>query len=133
MSPYRDTRPYVGFMPTTPHSAAGCRTDPPVSVPSAMGANPVATATADPPLEPPGIRDVSHGLRVGPKAECSVEEPIANSSQFVLPMTTAPAACSRSTAVAEYGGVQSPRIREPAVARTPRTQIVSLMAIGTPW
>ena len=37
-SPYRDTRPYVGFTPTTPHSAAGWRTDPPVSEPSASGA-----------------------------------------------------------------------------------------------
>jgi len=27
----------------------------------------------------------SHGLRAGPNALCSVEEPIANSSRFVLP------------------------------------------------
>ena len=30
-------------------------TDPPVSVPRAMGTSPAATATADPLLEPPGI------------------------------------------------------------------------------
>ena len=53
---------------------------------------PAATATADPPLDPPGDPRSSHGLRVGPKAECSVDEPIANSSQFVLPTITAPAA-----------------------------------------
>ena len=33
----------------------------------------------------------SHGLRTGPKAEFSFEEPIANSSWFVLPSSVAPA------------------------------------------
>ena len=86
------TRPYVGFKPVTPHSAAGWRIDPPVSEPSASGTRPAATAAADPPLEPPGIRSRSHGLRVTPYAEFSVDEPIANSSQLVLPTMTAPAA-----------------------------------------
>src|SRR5215472_9164387 len=95
MSPYLDTRPYVGFTPTTPHSAAGWRIDPPVSDPSASGAYPAATAAADPPLEPPGTRLGSCGLRVGPNAEFSVDDPIANSSRFVLPMTTPPASRSR--------------------------------------
>jgi hypothetical protein len=99
-SPYRDTSPYVGFTPTTPHSAAGCRIEPPVSEPNANGANPAATAAAEPPLEPPGTRDGSCGLRVGPNAEFSVDEPIANSSRFVLPMITAPASRRRATTVA---------------------------------
>ena len=30
--PYREMRPYVGLKPTTPHSDAGCRTEPPVSL-----------------------------------------------------------------------------------------------------
>ena len=38
--------------------------EPPVSVPSASGASQAATAAAEPPLEPPGIRSQSHGLRV---------------------------------------------------------------------
>src|SRR5690625_8048994 len=38
-----------------------------------------------PPPEPPGMRSRSQGLRVGPKALLSVEEPIANSSMLVLP------------------------------------------------
>ena len=42
----------------------------------------------------------SCGLRVGPKAEFSVEEPMANSSRLVLPITIAPAARRRSTTVA---------------------------------
>ena len=74
--------------------------DPPVSEPSASEAKPAATAAADPPLDPPGTRLVSWGLRVGPKAEFSVDEPMANSSRLVLPTTTAPAALRRCTTVA---------------------------------
>ena len=47
-----------------------------------------ATAAAEPPEEPPGTRAGSHGLRVGLNALCSVDEPIANSSMFVLPTIT---------------------------------------------
>ena len=90
----------MGFTPTTPHSAAGWRIDPPVSDPNAPAANPAATAAALPPDEPPATRCRSCGLRVGPKAEFSVDEPMANSSRFVLPTITAPAAASRSTTVA---------------------------------
>ncbi len=77
-----------------PHSPAGWRTEPPVSVPSASGASQAATAAAEPPLEPPGMRSRSQGLRVTWKALFSVDEPIANSSMFVLPMSTA-SACSK--------------------------------------
>ena len=52
---------------------------------------PAATAAADPPLDPPGVRVTSHGFFDGPSAEFSVDEPIANSSRLVLPMITAPA------------------------------------------
>ena len=53
-------------MPTIPHSAAGWRIDPPVSVPIAQGARPPATAAAEPPEEPPGTRARSQGLSTGP-------------------------------------------------------------------
>jgi hypothetical protein len=82
-----------------PVTAAGWRIDPPVSVPMASGAWNAARAAADPPPEPPGMRAVSQGLAVGPKAEFSVELPIANSSMLVLPRTTVPAARSRATTV----------------------------------
>src|ERR1700758_5086633 len=98
--PYRETVPYVGRSPTLPHSAAGCLIEPPVSEPSAQGASPAATAAALPPPEPPGTRVGSHGLRVGPYAEFSVEEPIANSSVFVLPSTRSPRALQRLITVA---------------------------------
>src|SRR5438270_10812079 len=104
MSPYRLTRPYVGFNPTTPHSDAGCRTLPPVSVPSAQIASPAATAAADPADDPPGTRSRSHGLRVGKNPLFSPDEPMANSSQFVLPTRTEPAAFKRAHGVQAYGG-----------------------------
>ncbi len=87
-----------------PHSDAGCRTEPPVSVPSAKSASSAATAAAEPPDDPPGTRERSHGLRTGLYAEFSFELPIANSSQFVLPSMTAPACRSRVTTVASKGG-----------------------------
>ncbi len=87
-------------MPTTPHRAAGWRIEPPVSEPRASGANPAATAAAEPPEDPPGTRDGSCGFRVVPNAEVSVEEPMANSSMLVLPTTTAPASARRVTTVA---------------------------------
>ena len=74
--------------------------DPPVSEPSPRGVNPAATAAAEPPLLPPGTLLVSRGLRVAPKAEFSVELPMANSSMFVLPRPMPPARRSASTTVA---------------------------------
>src|SRR3954466_12994328 len=106
--------------------------DPPVSVPIAIGASKAATAAADPPPDPPGIRSRSHGLWVGPYAECSVEDPIANASMLVLPRIGTPAARSRATTVASYGGTQPSRIRDPQVVGSPRVVSTSLTAIGTP-
>ena len=62
----------------------------------------------------PGTRVRSHGLATGPQAQCSVEEPIANSSMLVLPGMTAPAAASRS---AMCGVVGTPVPVEDAAAR----------------
>ena len=104
-----------------------------MSEPSASGANPAATAAAEPPLDPPGTRLGSRGLRVGPNAEFSVDEPIANSSRFVLPIGIATgvehplARRSRCTA--------APSLRGSATSRssaTPRVQRLSFSAIGTP-
>ena len=67
-----------------------------MSVPIDSGAWYAATATAEPPLLPPGTVSRSHGFATGPYALCSFDEPIANSSMFVLPRITAPTARSRS-------------------------------------
>ena len=74
-----------------------------MSVPIASGTCDAATATAEPPDEPPGTRVRSQGLAVGPNAECSVDDPIANSSMFVFPRITAPMSRSRSVMWASYG------------------------------
>ncbi len=78
-----------------PVKAAGWRIDPPVSVAVAARAIPAATAAADPPDEPPGVRAEllpreRQGLVTGPKALVSLDEPMANSSMLSLPSMTAP-------------------------------------------
>ncbi len=77
-------------MPTTPHSEAGWRIEPPVSVPRVKKHSSAATAAAEPPEDPPGTQSGQNGLRVVWYAEFSVDEPIANSSRFSLPSSTAP-------------------------------------------
>ena len=106
--------------------------EPPVSEPSAHGAIPAVTAAAEPPPEPPGTREGSQGLRDGPYAEFSVEEPIANSSVFVLPSSVRPAALQRSATVESNTGTYPARIFDPAVVSTPFVEMTSLSAIGTP-
>src|SRR4051812_20698012 len=130
--PLRLMRPYVGLSPTTPQSAAGWRTEPPVSEPRAAGTMRAATATAEPPDEPPGTRVGSHGLRAGPNAECSVDEPIANSSRFVLPTTLHPPARSRATAVASKGDRNLLRIRDAHVVGMSVVTMLSFTATGIP-
>ena len=75
------------------HRASGVGTQ-------ASGAIPAATAAAEPPLEPPGTLSKSQGLRVGKKAEFSVDEPMANSSMLVLPKMGRPALFNFVTTVA---------------------------------
>jgi hypothetical protein len=77
------TRPGEGRSPTTLQNAAGFRRLPPVSLPSAIGIMPVASATAAPPLLPPQVRLVSYGFRVAPKMVLNVFEPAPNSGVFV--------------------------------------------------
>ena len=62
ITPSIGTRRAVGLNPTRPQTAAGMRTEPPVSVPSAATAMRSATETAAPAEEPPGTRARSAGL-----------------------------------------------------------------------
>src|SRR2546428_12848599 len=110
-------------MPTTPHSDAGCRTEPPVSEPSAAGTAPAPTRAADPPDEPPGTRCLSSGCSTRPYAECSVDAPIANSSPLVFPEASAPAALSFVTAVASQGERYPSRISVPQVVANSTLQV----------
>ncbi len=60
------TRPGEGRKPTMPQNAAGMRSEPPVSEPVQIGSIEVASATAEPPDEPPQMRLGSNGLPVAP-------------------------------------------------------------------
>jgi len=65
-TPLVETSPRVGLSPTMPFIAAGTRPDPAVSVPSANGTRPAATATALPELEPPDTRSPPNTLSHAP-------------------------------------------------------------------
>ena len=112
-SPYRDTAPYVGFTPTTPHSAAGWRIEPPVSEPSAerrepgrdRGRRSAARAAGHP-------RQV---VRVARRAERRVLGRRAHRELVEVRLADdhrARVAQTRSTTVASYGGRQPSRIRD---------------------
>ncbi len=60
----RGTRPRDALSPTRPEKEAGMRVEPPPSDDMLIGTMPAATAAAEPPDEPPGVRARFHGLRV---------------------------------------------------------------------
>src|SRR5690606_26647408 len=95
--------------PTVPVKAAGWRIEPPVSEAVAPRHSWAATALAEPPELPPGVRSAFeavdfHGLTTGPKALVSLDEPMANSSMFSLPSITAPSRHRLAVTVDSYGG-----------------------------
>src|SRR5439155_517297 len=112
----------------TPHSAAGIRVDPPVSVPIPAGAKRAATPAALPPLLPPGILDVSYGLRTGPKAPLLLVMPNASSCMFALPKTMPPAPSSASTTRAFARGRLPIKLGVPAVVGSVAVLMLSLMS-----
>ena len=91
MTPVRLTSPELGIKPAMPHSEAGPRIEPPVSVPKAAGTNPAATAAPEPLDEPPLNRSSPQGLRTGGQGKSSEGPPCANSCVLSLPISTAPA------------------------------------------
>ena len=82
------TRPGLGRIPTTPQKPAGVRTLPPRSDPVASHTWPLARAAAEPPDEPPQVREVSHGFRVSPNTSLNVLAPAPNSGVFDFATTT---------------------------------------------
>src|SRR5687768_17410242 len=91
------TRPGDGLSPTTLQKLAGLRSEPPMSLPSAMGMKPQAKAVAAPPLLPPLLLVRSYGFRVAPNTLLNVCDPAPNSGTFVFPIVIAPAPLRRST------------------------------------
>src|SRR5262252_10029100 len=76
------TRPGEGRIPTTLQKFGGLRSEPPMSLPSASGTMPHATATAPPPVLPPQVFVRSYGLRVAPNTGLNVCEPKPHSGTF---------------------------------------------------
>ncbi|MNT08205.1 hypothetical protein D3C72_1429400 [compost metagenome] len=133
-APCRLISPRVVLSPVTPFRAAGIRTEPPVSEPSAAGASPAATATPDPLDEPPGTRCCrrSQGLRGVPMTGFVPQPPNANSTMWVLPNITMPASSRRATAVDVTPLRRSRQASDPAVVTWPWISHRSFTATGTP-
>ena len=124
-------RPTVVLSPTVPQSAAGIRTDPPVSVPRAIGTRPAATATPEPLLEPPGAWGTRcHGLCGVPWSWLMPTPPNANCTVCVLPSSTMPAADSRRTAAQSAAATLSASTRVPAVVAQPGHVVEILRRVG---
>src|SRR5688572_2241490 len=66
MIPLRLHNPTVGLMPTMPHWLDGETMEPSVSVPMATAHKLADTATAEPELEPDGLRSSTYGFFVSP-------------------------------------------------------------------
>ena len=93
---------------------------------------PVASATASPPEEPPGVRVGSHGLRVWPARPLSVCQRNAKSGRFVRANGMAPASRSRATIGASAEAICPARAATPQVVAEPATSMFSLTVNGTP-
>ena len=78
-------------MPNRPQWFAGPRTEPPVSLPSAMSQSRFDTAEAEPEDEPPGMRSGAPPFTGVPKWAFLPESEKASSSVIVLPTKRAPA------------------------------------------
>ena len=98
------TTPGEGRMPTTPQIAAGILRDPPVSEPVQIGSISVASATAEPPDDPPAFRAGLNGLPVAPQTGLRVLAPAPISGTLVFAVTMAPAALSRATRLLSFEG-----------------------------
>ena len=106
--------------------------DPPPSPPLAMGSRPPATAAADPPEDPPGVRSGFHGLPVIPWSLVAVQLIPPNSEAVVWPARTAPAARSLVTWVESYSATRSLNTSEASVEGHPSTVSSSFTPMGTP-
>src|SRR3954471_19952316 len=121
--------PSVGLRPTTPLAPDGQTIEPSVSVPMATVARSEAAPTAEPELDPQGLRSRTYGLRVWPPTalhplEDWLPRKFAHSERFALPMISAPAALRRLTMKAS-GGVLPASARDPAVVGIPVVSMLS--------
>src|SRR5262245_19475915 len=136
--PARLTRPTLGLSPTMPLMEDGQTIEPSVSVPIAAGTIPAATATAEPELEPHGLRIASCALTVCPPTALHpdtdiVERKFAHSERFALPTITAPAARRCATRGASRPVTLFASASDPAVVgNAPAVSMLSFTRIGMP-
>jgi hypothetical protein len=126
----------VGLMPTMPVAPAGQTIEPSVSVPTATVARSADTATAEPELEPHGLRSSAWAMLVWPPMplqplDDGSERKFAHSDRFALPMISAPAALSRRMMNAS-DGVLPASAHDPAVVAIPVVLTLSLTSTGIP-
>ena len=136
--PARLTRPTVGLIPTNPQTDAGSTIEPSVSVPTANGARPLATAAAEPELEPLALRSSACGFNVRPPRPLQPltlrdARKLAHSLRLVLPRITTPAFRSRRTMPASRVADTSASANEPALVRMrSAVAMLSLSSTGMP-
>ena len=87
----------LGFIPTSPQSAAGMRMLPPWSAPTARSQRPAETSAAHPDEEPPAFRPFAYGLCTGPLAALNDPANMHMFSHTACPTIVAPASSRRVT------------------------------------
>src|SRR5688572_20404909 len=122
-------------MPTTELTWDGEMIEPSVSVPRAAAARLAATATAEPELEPDGLRSSAYGLRTCPPRALQPlvdrnERKLAHSLRLVFPRMIAPACRKRVTTAASAGGFAPSSASDPAVVII-RSAVAMLSLIRT--
>ncbi len=133
VTPKVGIRPYVGFRPGNPVKLAGVRIEPPPSLAVQNGTMPADTAADEPPLDPPGVRDGSHGFRVTPSSGLAVYAKVPNSGLAVFPTGIAPATRRRPTWMLSSGAGPRPAYqRDALVVGMPAQSSRSFTPKGTP-
>ena len=121
-----------------PFAADGLTTDPSVSVPMAATHRFALTATAEPELDPQGLRSRAYGFFVSPPRPLQplvdeLERMLAHSLRLALARMTAPASRSRRTRNASCSGRAPTNASDPAVvAMRSAVSMLSLMTTGIP-
>src|SRR4051794_23409366 len=103
-----------------------------MSEPSSIGVNPIDSAAAEPPDDPPAVRVRSCGLLVVPYTWLKLWISPAKIGRLVLANGIAPAARSRATGAASSAGRYVASCGAPDVVMQPSVWNESLIVIGTP-
>src|ERR1700737_294628 len=125
-------RPSETRSPPTPLKGAGMRTEPPMSLPWAIGPIPVATAAPAPPLDPPAESVGSRGFRVRPCNALSANMRIEKAGVLVRPMITAPARLRLATTGLSAAAILSRKATTPLSVGQPAWSVLTLIVTGTP-